>query len=66
MTTLLTLHIHVVFLAITMEVTSTSKPMHVKKINSIKDRDFNIVLLGQGGVGKSGNLHASECINYHD
>ncbi|XP_046853821.1 ras-related and estrogen-regulated growth inhibitor-like isoform X1 [Xenia sp. Carnegie-2017] len=56
MTTPLTLNIHVVFLAITMEVTSTSKPIHVKKMNSIKDRDFNIVLLGQGGVGKSALL----------
>ena len=38
-----------------MEVTSTTKPPHVKKMNSVKDRDYNIVLLGQGGVGKSGN-----------
>ncbi|XP_028405038.1 ras-like protein rasD [Dendronephthya gigantea] len=38
-----------------MEVTSTTKP-HVKKMNSVKDRDYNIVLLGQGGVGKSALL----------
>lgn len=37
-----------------MEVASATKPPHVKKMNSVKDRDFNIVLLGQGGVGKSG------------
>lgn len=37
-----------------MEVASTTKPPHVKKMNSMKD--YNIVLLGQGGVGKSGNL----------
>mgnify|MGYP002804457937 CR=1 FL=1 len=39
-----------------MEVASTTKQPHVKKMNSVKDRDYNIVLLGQGGVGKSGNL----------
>jgi putative ribosome biogenesis GTPase RsgA len=38
-----------------MEVASTTKPPHVKKMNSVKG-DYNIVLLGQGGVGKSGNL----------
>ena len=42
-----------------MEVASATKPPHVKKMNSVKDRDFNIVLLGQGGVGKSGNVSVS-------
>ena len=46
-----------------MDVTSATKPSHVKKMNSVKDRDFNIVLLGQGGVGKSGTYLFLTVIN---
>ena len=35
-----------------MEVAGSTKTPHLKKANSVKD--YSIVLLGQGGVGKSG------------